>query len=115
MNKNEQTSKKSAKERVIHQYACLPDGAIELPKAARILTVTIEDGLPFLWALVDPTATLELRRFRSFSTGEFFDAQGLEYLATIQLPGEPEGSITVFHLFEDVAPLLHADEHSSNS
>ncbi|MBV9690696.1 MAG: hypothetical protein JO202_13420 [Ktedonobacteraceae bacterium] len=115
MKKNEQTSRKSTKERVIHQYAFLPNGVLELPKGARILTVTVEDGLPFVWALVDPTAGLELRRFHSFSTGECFDAEGLEYLATIHLSGGAEGSITVVHLFEDVASPLRADEYTEGS
>jgi hypothetical protein len=115
MKEHEQTSRKSAKGRVIHQYAFLPDGAIELPKGARILTVTVGDGLPFLWALVDPEAALELKHFRSFSTGELFDAQGLEYLATVQVPGEPEGSMVVFHLFEDVTSPLYVDDHTRNS
>lgn len=67
---------------------------LELPARAQFLTVQVQNGIPCLWALVDPTQKKELRRIRTIGTGHpienDFDST---YLATYQLPG------LVFHVF----------------
>lgn len=48
---------------VIWKFPVRPDSAIELPKGATILSVHVQHGQPCLWALVDPSAPKEWRRF----------------------------------------------------
>jgi len=48
-----------------HQYFDLA-----LPKGSRILTLQLQDGIPYLWTLVDPNKEVTARHFRLFLTGE---------------------------------------------
>jgi hypothetical protein len=75
--------------------------SIGLPKGAEILTVQTQKGIPFLWALVDPEQTPELRYFRIYGTGrqtQDFENLKLTYISTFQIM---DGTL-VFHLFEEV-------------
>jgi len=67
---------------------------LEMPVGARVLAVQTQNHSPFMWALVDPDAPKEQRRFRIVGTGH--PAHDEPYLGTFQLQG---GSF-VFHLFE---------------
>ena len=72
---------------------------ISMPKGADILTVQVQDGLPFLWALVDPKAETEIRFIEIFGTGNpILSDMGTsrKYISTFQMR---EGRL-VFHVFE---------------
>jgi hypothetical protein len=73
---------------------------IRMPIGAKVLTVQSQGGYPCLWALVDPAAANEDRRFRVVGTGHpFAEADAHAYLGTFQMHS---GSL-VFHLFEPTA------------
>lgn len=69
-----------------------------MPVGARILHVQMQMGVPVLWALVDPRAPREIRRFINEGTGQTFDGSGLDYVGTWQ--EENSDGAFVFHLFE---------------
>jgi len=69
---------------------------VHLPQGAEILTVQIQHGRPFMWALVDPSARPESRRFRLAGTGHPINNGALTYINTFQI----EGGMLIFHLFE---------------
>jgi hypothetical protein len=80
---------------------------LEMPLAAKVLTVQLQDdpsGLsslaPYLWALVDPANVdaMRTRRFRLAGTGHpIEDTDGLKYIATFQMLS---GRL-VWHVFEE--------------
>jgi hypothetical protein len=74
---------------------------LDMPKGARVLCVQNQGpNNPQMWALVDPSAPIERRRFRVAGTGHRMedDKQFADYIGTYQLH---DGDL-VFHLFEDV-------------
>jgi hypothetical protein len=73
---------------------------LEMPLAAKVLTVQVQHGAPYLWALVDPANVdaMRTRRFRLAGTGHpIEDTDGLKYVGTFQMFG---GSL-VWHVFEE--------------
>ena len=76
------------------------DVSVEMPFGAKVLTVQVQNGIPCLWALVEPRNTMPktsdgTTKFRIVGTGHEFDGQG-EYVGTFQLM---DGAL-VFHVFE---------------
>ena len=70
---------------------------IEMPKGARILTVQTQGGAPFLWALVENTASMTMRTFALRGTGHQSDGLALApFVGTFQL----HNGALVFHLFD---------------
>ncbi len=71
---------------------------LELPKGARILTVQYQEPHVCLWALVDPEAPTQIRKFRWAGTGhEISEApENLRHVSTFFMQGE----LLVFHIFE---------------
>jgi len=84
--------------RKIYKYPLLLTDPIDLalPRGAQVLTVQMQRGSPQMWALVDPGAGMESRRFRLLGTGIAFNETGLRYINTFQMR---EGRL-VLHLFE---------------
>lgn len=83
----------------------LVETSVEMPKGARILTVQAQLDQPQVWAVVDPEAPREMRRFRWIATGrpeEDYAFDGV-YLGTVQL----QGGGFVFHLFEEGMPQCY--------
>lgn len=61
---------------------------IEMPHAAKILDVQMQNGEPHIWALVTTGNKTSTRYFRFFGTGEPFDISPNDrYVGTIQTPG----------------------------
>lgn len=59
---------------------------IEIPKGAQILTVQVQNGLPCIWALVNPDATKAQVEIYTFDTGQpNVDTNGLSYVGTYLL------------------------------
>lgn len=71
---------------------------LELPVGAKILHFDIQSGEPRIWALVDPTAEKEIRKFRFTGTGHAItdpDSE-LDFIGTVM---SRDGAL-VWHLFE---------------
>ncbi len=73
---------------------------IEMPKGAKVLAFQHQDSIgPMIWALVDPDAELEPRRFIMVDTGQGLpDDVELTFIDTLQLLRGTQ----VLHLFEAV-------------
>ena len=70
---------------------------IKMPEGAKILTVQTQMETPCIWALVNPTAQMTQRVFRTVGTGHDLPEQNPHnYIGTFQLMA---GQL-VFHLFE---------------
>lgn len=84
----------------ILKYPIIPTDLfeIEMPEYARILCVQVQKTRPMIWALVDESRPMELRRFYLRGTGHPFpEADHAEYVGTFQMIEEG----LVFHLFVD--------------
>lgn len=74
------------------------DFEIEMPQHAKVLTVALQQGTPCIWALVDPVAPKEKRKFHLAGTGHSLDKEIVRtysYAGSFQMR---EGQL-VFHLF----------------
>lgn len=72
---------------------------ISMPKGAEILTAQVQNGTPYIWALVDTIAETEIRTIEIFGTGSpILSDMGTsrKYISTIQLL---DGRFIV-HVFE---------------
>lgn len=68
---------------------------IEMPKSAEVLTIQMQNGIPCIWAKLNPDQEKQLRTFMLIGTGHSFEDFGnLNYIGTIQ------DSYYVFHCFE---------------
>jgi hypothetical protein len=83
--------------KTIYKYAAPIDDdlTIMMPAAAEVLCVQLQGAGPQIWALVDPSAPHELRRFHWRGTGHPADGLG-RYVGTVQ----GAGGALIFHLFE---------------
>ncbi len=71
---------------------------LDMPEGAKILSFQTQRDLPMIWALVNPDAPMQSRKFRLAGTGHpiaDYDDE-LSFVATCQMMG---GSL-VWHLFE---------------
>lgn len=72
---------------------------IDLPHGAQVLSVQVQDGSPYIWACVNPSAKSEPRQFRLYGTGHPIEGDCLlKFIGTFQL----FGGRLVYHLFEEV-------------
>jgi hypothetical protein len=70
---------------------------LELPEEAEILTVQVQGGNVFLWALVNPDAPSQERILRIAGTGHpIIESEDLRYISTFQL----HGGQLIFHAFQ---------------
>ena len=67
---------------------------IALPCGAQVRHFGMQEGVPFLWAEVDPTAPLETRFFILFGTGQDIPAGGVYH-------GTVHHGAYVWHLYEE--------------
>ncbi len=68
---------------------------LPMQKGAKVLSVDVQHGEIQVWALVDPEAPKELRRFRVASTGNAVgeEIESLRFIGTVQM-----GDL-VWHIF----------------
>ena len=71
--------------------------AIEMPTDARIIHVETQNGIPCMWAIVDPKAALSTYKFRIFGTGQPLPDRTHTYIGTFQT----HGGRFVWHVFRD--------------
>lgn len=70
------------------------ESLIEMPTNSEILCVQMQDGDPYLWAVVDESAPKVMRRIYTRGTGQSLGrAQGWPYVGTFQ------SFRLVFHVF----------------
>ena len=60
---------------------------VQMPKGAQVVHVAAQFEKPCLWALVDPDAEPEVRRFGIAATGQNFDEAEAHYVGTFMLAG----------------------------
>jgi len=85
--------------KAIYKYPVILDDKFELemPGGGSVLNVQMQDGSPFLWAIVEPGLNLVKKKFVMVGTGheykeEYFSQ--LRYINTFQVDS------LVLHLFE---------------
>lgn len=70
---------------------------LDMPYGAEILSVQVQQGNPYIWALVDKKEDLMVtRKFRLARTGHPISETNLSFIGTFQL----DDGYLVFHLFE---------------
>ena len=68
-----------------------------MPIGAKVLHAADQRGSPCVWALVDPEADTEIRRFEVFSTGQRIqDGDSLLHVGSFLMADE----LLVWHVFE---------------
>lgn len=75
---------------------------IDMPALAIVLSVATQDGDPYVWAIVDPSNSVESRSFRLYGTGHPVKNQDYfksKFIGTFLIRDDS----LVFHLFEAVA------------
>lgn len=77
-----------------YQFAITEVFDVSMPVGAVPLHAELQDGMPTLWAQINPNAVRAKRRFRVIGTGHAFDPDRLQFVATFQQPP------FVWHLFE---------------
>ncbi|KKK62381.1 hypothetical protein LCGC14_3004920 [marine sediment metagenome] len=70
---------------------------VSMQKGARVLSVGVQHGEVQVWALVDPEAPTELRRFRVAGTGHPLEDE----IASMRFIGTVQMGAFVWHIFED--------------
>lgn len=70
---------------------------LSMPAGAEILMVEDQDGVPCIWALVDPGSSFETRTFRLYGTGH-----PIENPDPLKHRGSFQQGRLVWHLFEEV-------------
>lgn len=83
----------------VWKFAINPKTTLEMPKGASILTMQLQNGIPCIWALVNPENEKELRYFEIYGTGDSIDCVGKKYIGTFQVQSS---IVLVYHLFERV-------------
>lgn len=91
----------------IYKYQLSNGGAttIDMPIGAQILCVQTQDGFLCLWALINPSAPKESRRFEVYGTGWEMTSPPGKYIGTVQ-----EGPY-VLHVFESDQLYTHAPNY----
>jgi hypothetical protein len=78
--------------KVIYKYEV--DNIVVMPHKAEILTVQLQNGRPWIWALVDTEKPSVERNFNVIGTGWEIEECNHKYIATFQ-----DGDM-VWHVFE---------------
>ncbi|MBC5835798.1 hypothetical protein G6N05_05310 [Flavobacterium sp. F372] len=73
---------------------------VQMPVGSQILSAELQDGVICMWALVDPEAEIEIRKFGLIGTGAFIKQEKSVYIATLQLDKIWGTFNQVYHLFE---------------
>lgn len=82
-----------------YQIPIQEDFTMELPKDAEIIRVACENGMFWMWALVDKNAPVEERFFKGFKTGSEIPEANLKYLGFCELYLQQNLAV---YIFEDL-------------
>lgn len=81
----------------VHKYPITFETNIMMPKDAKILTVQVQNNLPFIWAEVDTDEMKYPRKFMMFGTGHQIPSHmSRRYIGTIQ----EAGGALIWHVYE---------------
>lgn len=86
--------------KVIYKYPLkvTDEQQVTMPADAAILTVQVQNGQPFLWAMIDNTCgPMTERKISIIGTGNLFRTAG-RYIGTFQM----HDGLLVFHVFEGI-------------
>lgn len=93
--------------KTVYKYPVVPGRfRVEMPKDAQVLSIAVQEGRAFIWALVETTKAMEARDFRAVATGEQLPMhEWMRFIGTIQfdhmtLDGSGKTKVLVFHVFE---------------
>jgi len=88
---------------IVYKYRLNPIQAtqIELPIDAMPLRVDVQNGVYYLWALVNPGAKTELRTFEIFGTGHSMPDLKYQFINTF--------------LVKEIGDVCHAFEHINST
>lgn len=78
---------------ILTPHSGSPVVPVEMPQGSRALEFQYQDGVPCLWAEVDPSRATERRHFEIFGTGHLIPLDA-KYVGTVQDPP------FVWHLYE---------------
>lgn len=84
--------------KTIWKFVLQPVCELEIPKGAELLSLHEQGEDICLWALVDPAAEKEVRKFCGFGTGHDVPDTPLKFIGTAHL----RGGALVFNVFEQV-------------
>ena len=70
---------------------------VEMPDGAQLLSVQLQNDVPYIWAKVNTSKPPCKRIFRIYGTGHVHDKINGAFLGTIQL----NGGTLVFHVFDN--------------
>lgn len=77
----------------------LPESAeameVKMPMGAEVCTFQYQNGVPCIWAIVDPDIMRDIRRFRIFGTGHPLPA--IDQCCYV---GTAQDGLFIWHLFE---------------
>ncbi len=79
-----------------YQIPVKEEFTLSLPKGAKVLRVEDQDGLFWMWALIDTNADLEERHFCSVKTGGTVPYGPLEYLGFCKIFIQQELGLYIF-------------------
>lgn len=84
--------------RTIYKYPLriVDEQTVRMPIGAELLSVQMQNGLPCLWATVDPDLGERSRRILIRGTGHPLTGQEGRHISTFQM----QGGALVFHAFE---------------
>jgi hypothetical protein len=74
---------------------------IDMPEGADIVSAQLQNGVPTLWALVDPAEEFEKRIFEIYGTGHPIAGEDKEFLVFV---GTVQQGSLVWHIFERNIP-----------
>jgi len=72
------------------------ESVVSMPNAAQVLCVKMQNGEPFVWALVDPAHPIMKRVFNIYGTGHQHETISGDYLGSVLMLNES----LVFHVFD---------------
>ena len=85
-----------------YQMPVLEKFEMELPKEAEIIRMEDQDGMFWLWAVVDTRLGTEIRNFRAFKTGALIpDGWDLQYIGFCAVFVQMELGLYIFEDFTD--------------
>ena len=86
--------------RTIFKYTLDADRTVEvaMPIGSKIIHVHGQNDEVCIWAVVDPDATMEVRKFSVYGTGHPMNEEPEQYVGSVHIHGDE----LVFHIFEKV-------------
>jgi hypothetical protein len=80
-----------------YQLRTIDEQSIEMPLGAEVLALQIQNGVPCIWARVNPKHSKIRYRFKIFGTGQLIEDDFVgKYIGTYQI----KNSALIFHVWQ---------------